>query len=112
VAQYRFDRSRQERECLRGFIELKASNISFILLFLLVFKWLGQVFIIFRGPRLLNLLFLFYRLVILNKVKNNYNEVISKLKKVNKTSDKYYDVYFIVSSCIQVLTIFFLIILG
>jgi hypothetical protein len=67
VAQYRFDRSRQEREGLRGFIELKAGNTSFVLLFLLVFKWLGQVFIIFRGPRLLNLLFLFYRLVILSR---------------------------------------------
>ena len=70
MAQYRFDISRQEREGLRGFIELKAGNTSFVLLFLLVFKWLGQVFIIFRGPRLLNRLFLFYRLVILSRIKN------------------------------------------
>ena len=65
-----FYRSRQEREGLRGFIELKAGNTSFVLLFLLVFKWLGQVFIIFRGSRLLNRLFLYYRLTILSKVKN------------------------------------------
>ena len=56
----------------------------FILLFLLVFKWLGQVFIIFRGPRLLNHLFLFYRLVILNR-KQIYNGVISKFMKVNRS---------------------------
>jgi hypothetical protein len=65
-----FYRSRQEREGLRGFIELKTGNTSFVLLFLLVFKWLGQVFIIFRRPRLLNWLFLYYRLVILSRIKN------------------------------------------
>ena len=80
------------------------------MLFLLVFKWLSQVTIIFREFRLLNQLFLYYRLEILSRVKNNYNEVISKLKEVNKTSDKYYNVYFIISSCIQALTTFFLII--
>ena len=66
------------------FIFVYMDNTSFVLLFLLVFKWLGQVFIIFREPRLLNLLFLFYRLVILSR-KQIYNEVISKFMKVNKS---------------------------
>jgi hypothetical protein len=65
-----FYRSRQEREGLRGFIELKTGNTSFVLFCFIISTSFQVVGSSFRRPRLLNWLFLYYRLVILSRIKN------------------------------------------